>query len=86
MDPIQKAVEGGAVATRELGEGVTEAAGEKILLLCHRWRGGLKDFVGGAGGDCPGDRLRVQTLEGRFVVVRGDDVAHGLWGDNREIL
>ena len=55
----KKAVEGGAVATRELGKGVTEAVGEKILLLCHRWRGVLKDFVGRTGGDRPGDHLRV---------------------------
>ena len=40
----------------------------------------MKDFFGGAGGDRPGDRLRMQGLEGGFVVVRGDDAAHDVWG------
>ena len=38
----------------------------------------MKDFAGGAGSHCPGDRLRVQGLDGRFVVVRGDDAANGV--------
>ena len=39
----------------------------------------MKDFVGGAGGDRPGDRLRVQGLESRFVVFQWHDAAHGTW-------
>lgn len=44
IDPVQKAVKGGAVARSEQGERETEAEGEKFLR--HRWRGGVKDFVG----------------------------------------
>ena len=68
----------------ELGEGGTEAAWEKFLLFRHRWGRGVKEFVGGAGGDLPGVRFRVQGLEGRFVVVWWDDATHGVWGDYRE--
>ena len=48
IDPIQKAVEGGAsaVARTELGEGGTEVAGKKFLLICHHWRRNVKEFVG----------------------------------------
>ena len=69
----------------ELGEDGTEAAEEKFLLLRHRWRGTVKDFVGGAGGDHLGDHPRVQGLEDAIVVVQGDDAAHGVWGDIREV-
>ena len=83
---MKEAVKGGAVPRTELGEGGTEAAGEKFLLIRHRWRRGEKDLVGRAGGDRSGDRLRVQGLEGGFVFVRGDDATHGVWSDNREEL
>ena len=46
----------------------------------------MNEFAGGAGGDCPGDRLHVQGLEGKFVFIRGDDATYGVWGDNREEL
>ena len=81
--------ESGALLTlcrKLLREGGTEAAGEKFLLLCHRWRRGEKDLVGRAGRDRSGDRLRVQGLEGRYVLVRGDDASHGVRSDNREGL
>ena len=45
----------------------------------------MKGFVGGAGGDRPGDSLCVQGFEGRFVFIRGDDAAHGVWGDNKKV-
>ena len=44
------------------------------------------DFAGGAGSDRLGDHLRVQGLEDGFVVVRGDNAAHGVRGDIREVL
>ena len=43
---MKEAVKGGAVPRTELGEGGTEAAGEKFLLIRHRWRRGVKDLVG----------------------------------------
>ena len=81
--PVKEAIKGGAVPRTELGEGGTVAAREKFLLIRHRWRRGVKDLVGRAGGDRSGDRLRVQGLEGGFVFILGDDAAHGVWGDSR---
>jgi len=80
---VKEAIKGGAVSRTELGEGGTEAAGEKFLLIRHRWRRGVKDLAGRAGGDRSADRLRVQGLEGGFVIILGDDAAHGVWGDSR---
>ena len=37
IDPVYEAVKGGDVPRTKLGEGGTEAAGEKFLLICHRF-------------------------------------------------
>ena len=66
---MKEAVKGIAVPRTELGEGGTEAAREKFLLIRHRRRRGVKDLVGRAGGDRSGDRLRLQGLEGGFVLL-----------------
>ena len=60
------------------------SAGEKLFFVRHRGRGGVEDLIRGAGGNRPGDRSRVQGVEGEFVFIRVDDAAFGVWGDYRE--
>ena len=44
------------------------------------------DFVEGAGGDHPGDRIPVQGFDGGLVIIREDNAAHGVWADNTQVL
>ena len=68
-DPLQEAVEGRTVAGTELREDGAVAAGEEFFLLGHHGRGGKEDFVGGSGGDRPGNRPSVKGFDGGFIGI-----------------
>ena len=61
-------------------------SGEEFHFLRYHGTVSVKDFIGGAGGGRPSERLCVPGLEGGSIIVREDDAAHCAWAKTGNCL